>query len=342
MKKLKVCVLGGGSFGTALADIAANNDHATTLWLRDRDLLAEINEKHLNSRYLPNVLLSQSLQATDDLALSLRHAELIFVAIPGKYFRAVIQAAKPYGKKQQAWVSTSKGIEETNFTMMSEVLRQELPECMSGVLSGPNLAKEIAAKTITATVIASEHKYVRDVVQQSLSNQYFRVYANTDTFGVELGGALKNIYAIIAGMAAALQQGENTKSMLITRSLAEMSRFAVAMGANPLTFLGLAGVGDLVVTCTSPLSRNYRVGHALARGETLEDIVRNLGEVAEGVNTTRTIYHKAIEMGIDMPLVNGLYKIIYEKMPVDKVISQLMLRQQTSDVEFILPRQNEA
>ena len=341
MKNLHVCVLGGGSFGTALADIAANNGHTTVLWLRDKKRVQEINDNHVNSRYLPHAALCPSLQATNDLELALNRAELIYVAVPGKYFRGVVAAAKPFSTKQQVWVSTSKGIEETSFTLMSEVLKQELPECMSGVLSGPNLAKEIASKTITATVIASEHPEVRTIVQRSLSNQYFRVYANSDTFGVELGGALKNIYAIIAGMAAALRQGENTKSMLITRSLAEMSRFAVALGANPLTFLGLAGVGDLIVTCTSPLSRNYRVGHALASGETLDNIVQSLGEVAEGINTTRTIHHKAVEMGIDMPLVTGLYKIIYEKMPVDKVISQLMLREQTSDVEFILPRKVE-
>ena len=338
---LKITVLGGGSFGTAIANIAAGNGYSTALWMRDRELIAEINQQHMNSRYLPGVRLSTSLVASHHLQQQVSQANVIFVAIPGKNFRNVVSAASASARSDQIWISTSKGIEEENFKLMSEVLADELPSVAHGVLSGPNLAREIAAKTITATVVASEDERVRTTVQQILSNQYFRVYASNDIYGVELAGALKNIYAIISGMASALKQGENTKSMIITRSLAEMSRFAVVMGSNPLTFLGLAGVGDLVVTCTSPLSRNFRVGYALAQGQALEDIVKNLGEVAEGINTTHTIYHKARELEIEMPLVAGLYKIIYEKVPVSEVINQLMLRQQNSDVEFILPRRNE-
>ena len=337
----KVAVLGGGSFGTAIADIAANNGNPTKLWVRSPVLASEISQQHVNSRYLPGTKLSDSIVSTTEMEQAISGADIVFVAIPGKYFRMVLKTAKPIAKDSQIWVSTSKGIEEERFLLMSQVLAEELPNYAYGVLSGPNLAKEIARKTITATVIASECDHVREKVQLALSNKYFRVYANSDTYGVELGGALKNIYAIISGIASALQQGENTKSMLITRSLAEMSRFAVVMGANPLTFLGLAGVGDLVVTCTSPLSRNFRVGYALAQGQSLEDIVANLGEVAEGISTTHAIHLKALELKIDMPLVAGLYSIIYEKMPVEKVIKQLMLREQNSDVEFILPRRTE-
>jgi len=335
---LNVAVLGGGSFGTAIGNIAASNGNATVLWMRNQKLITEINQLHKNSQYLPDAKLSDTLIASDQLDRAISIADIVFVAIPGKFFREVVAAAKVFASARQIWISTSKGIEEESFKLMSQVLTEELPGQACGVLSGPNLAKEIAMKTITATVVASDNAQVRTTVQQALSNHYFRVYANSDIYGVELAGALKNIYAIISGMASAMQQGENTKSMIITRSLAEMSRFAVVMGANPLTFLGLAGVGDLVVTCTSPLSRNFRVGYALAQGQSLEDIVSNLHEVAEGINTTHTIHHKALELEIEMPLVAGLYKIIYNKMPVAKVIKELMLREQNSDVEFILPR----
>ena len=207
------------------------------------------------------------------------------------------------------------------------------------MLSGPNLAKEIAQKQLTATVIASSDAELRERVQALLHTSCFRVYASTDTYGVELGGTLKNIYAIAAGLSAALGMGENTKSMLMTRSLAEMSRFAVSLGANPMTFLGLAGVGDLIVTCMSPLSRNYRVGFALGEGKTLEQAVDALGEVAEGVNTLKLVKEKAESLDIYMPLVAGLYEVVFNHAPVKEVARGMMLNVQSSDVEFVLPRQ---
>jgi glycerol-3-phosphate dehydrogenase (NAD(P)+) len=176
-------------------------------------------------------------------------------------------------------------------------------------------------------------------VQAALHQSYFRVYASSDTYGVELGGTLKNIYAIAAGLSSALGMGENTKSMLLTRSLAEMSRFAVSMGANPMTFLGLAGVGDLIVTCMSPLSRNYRVGFALGNGQSLDQAVEALGEVAEGVNTIRIVKHKADELQIYMPLVSGLYEVIFNGAHVKQIVKSMMLGEQSSDVEFVLPRE---
>jgi glycerol-3-phosphate dehydrogenase (NAD(P)+) len=222
---------------------------------------------------------------------------------------------------------------------MSQILRDELPEAHVGVLSGPNLAKEVAQHQLTATVIASDDEALRTEVQAALHQSYFRVYASSDTYGVELGGTLKNIYAIAAGLSSALGMGENTKSMLLTRSLAEMSRFAVSMGANPMTFLGLAGVGDLIVTCMSPLSRNYRVGFALGNGQSLDQAVEALGEVAEGVNTIRIVKHKADELQIYMPLVSGLYEVIFNGAHVKQIVKSMMLGEQSSDVEFVLPRE---
>ncbi|MFW1676287.1 NAD(P)H-dependent glycerol-3-phosphate dehydrogenase [Pontibacter sp. JAM-7] len=339
--RLKIAVLGGGSFGTVLANIAAENGHQVKLWLRDDARAAEINAKHENSRYLPGYELAPVLEASAVLSDVLQAADLVFVSIPSASFRSVVKLAAPYLKADQMIVSTTKGIESQNFSLMSEILRDELPDARIGVLSGPNLAKEIACRQLTATVIASDDNALRIRVQQVLHRDYFRVYASSDSYGVELGGTLKNIYAIAAGLSAALGMGENTKSMLMTRSLAEMSRFAVCMGANPMTFIGLAGVGDLIVTCMSPLSRNYRVGYALGQGKSLDEAVSALGQVAEGVNTIKQVKEKAAEMDVYMPLVTALYAVVFQQAPIADVVKMLMTNEQSTDVEFVLPRQQQ-
>ncbi|MCP8689265.1 NAD(P)H-dependent glycerol-3-phosphate dehydrogenase [Marinobacterium sedimentorum] len=335
---MRVTVLGGGSFGTVLANIMAEKGIQVRLWMRDAQQVENVRKRRENSKYLPGYPLAATLEAHTSLADALSGAELVFVAIPSGGFRAVVHEARAYMTPGQMVVSTTKGIEAGTFSLMSEILADELPDARIGVLSGPNLAKEVAARQLTATVIASESEALRERVQSTLHTAYFRVYASTDMYGVELGGALKNIYAIAAGMSNALGMGENTRSMLMTRSLAEMSRFAVSMGANPLTFLGLAGVGDLIVTCMSPLSRNYRVGFALGEGKTLEQAVTALGEVAEGVNTLHRVKEKADQLGIYMPLVDGLYEVVFNHAPAAAVAKMLMLNEQSSDVEFVLPR----
>lgn len=334
----KVAVLGGGSFGTIIANMVAENGYRVIHWMRDQSRVDEILATGENSRYLPGYKLSEGLQPTTDLQSAIEGADLIFVSIPSSSFRAVIQSASQWLKPDQMVVSTTKGIEAQTFSLMSEILRDELPQGRVGVLSGPNLAKEVAQRQLTATVVASEDTELRDVVQKVLHSVYFRVYASDDTYGVELGGTLKNIYAIAAGLSAAMGVGENTKSMLMTRSLAEMSRFAVCLGANPMTFIGLAGVGDLIVTCMSPLSRNYRVGYALGEGKTLDESVAALGQVAEGVNTLKQVKSKAQEMEVYMPLVWGLYEVVFNNAPVAEIVKTLMLNEQSTDVEFVLPR----
>lgn len=336
--KQAVTVLGGGSFGTAIASIAADNQFAVTQWMRDKALAEDINTKRRNTRYLPDYEINANVHATTDVVEAVSGADIIFVAIPSKAFASVVDQVADKLRPDQIMISTAKGIQEEGFLLMSEILKTHTPSQHVGVLSGPNLAKEIAQKQMTATVVASDDQLTRETIQQVLGCEYFRVYASNDLFGVELGGALKNIYAIAAGMASALGVGENTKSMLITRSLAEMSRFAVSMGANPMTFLGLAGVGDLIVTCMSPLSRNFRVGYALGQGKSLDDAVAELGQVAEGVNTIRLVRNKAIEMQVYMPLACGLYEVLFNQMPVEKVIRGLMTGEQSTDVEFVLPR----
>ncbi len=329
-----VAVLGGGSFGTAIANLLAENGQAVRQWMRDPEQAEAIRQNRENPRYLKGIKVHPAVEPVTDLAATLEAAHLLFVALPSSALRSVLSpvADRLSGKYL---VSTTKGIEAQSFLLMSQILEEIAPEASIGVISGPNLAREIAEHALTATVVASDNTDLCCRVQQVLHGRTFRVYASQDRFGVELGGALKNVYAIIAGMAVALGMGENTKSMLITRALAEMTRFAVKLGANPMTFLGLAGVGDLIVTCSSPKSRNYQVGFALGEGLSLEQAVDRLGEVAEGVNTIKVLRAKAEELQVYMPLVAGLHAILFEGRTLAQVIEALMRGEPKTDVDFI-------
>jgi len=333
--RTRTAILGAGMFGTAIANILAENGHLVRLWSRDEAQANAIRTDRENVRSLPGYPVHEAVEPVSDLAVALDDAEVCFVSVPSKAFREVVRLAAPHLSPETMVVSTTKGIEAGSFKLMSQVLREELPENPVGVLSGPNLAEEIVQKQITATVIASDDPNVCDEVQSILKAPYFRVYSSSDTYGVELAGALKNIYAIAAGFAAALGVGQNTQGMLLTRSLAEMSRFANSMGAQPITFLGLAGVGDLMVTCGSPLSRNYSVGYYIGQGMLLDEATEKLGRLAEGINTVKTVKGKADEMGVYMPIVSGLYAILFEGKSVEDVIEALMSAEQPSDVEFV-------
>ena len=332
---LTVTVLGGGSFGTAIANIIAHNNIKTFLWMRSAENALACEKTRENTQYFPNYRLADSLIITSDLEMAVSQSDLIYVSIPSNAFRSVTHAIRPFLRENAMVVSTSKGIEPEGFTLMSQVLEEELPKHPIGVLSGPNFAKEMVRKMQTGSVVASSDERVIEAVQQTLSSASFRVYSNHDRYGVELGGALKNIYAIICGMAAALGAGQNTQAMLLTRSLAEMGRFAHLMGANPMTFLGLAGVGDLILTCTSDLSRNYRVGFALGQGRNLDEVVAGLGQVAEGVNTLKQVKQKADELGVYMPLASGLYGILFEQKSIAEVARGLMMGEQNTDVDYL-------
>lgn len=329
-----IAVLGGGSFGTAIANLLAENGHQVLQWMRDPVQAAAIRSVRENPRYLKGIKIHLGVQPVTDLPATLERCDLIFVALPSSALRVVLQplAAQLAGK---SLVSLTKGIEAKSFKLMSQIIEEVVPDAHIGVLSGPNLAREVAEHALTATVVASPDEALCLRVQDVLHGPRFRVYASQDRFGVELGGALKNVYAIIAGMAVALDMGENTKSMLITRALAEMTRFAVKLGANPMTFLGLAGVGDLIVTCSSAKSRNYQVGFALGQGLNLEDAVTRLGEVAEGVNTLKVLKAKAEELQVYMPLVAGLHAILFEGRTLAQVIGALMSADAKTDVDFI-------
>ena len=330
-----VAVLGGGSFGTVIANIIAANDHKVRLWMRNTRLAGQINVSHENQEYLPGFRLHDNLLATSVLEEAIENIDILFVAVPSKSFRDVVRQVSVQLPSQTLVISLTKGIESPGFNLMSEILRAELPANPTGVLSGPNLASEIAAGHLTGSVIASAVPGHNALIQSLLHSPTFRVYSSHDMYGVELGGALKNVYAIMAGLGAALGLGENTVGMLMTRALAEMSRFAVHMGANPMTFLGLSGVGDLIVTCASPLSRNYQVGFALGKGQSLDEILRELGQVAEGINTLGLLKAESDRREVYMPLVNGLHAILYERRTVAEVLGEMMLAEQVQDVEFV-------
>ena len=335
-EKIRLTVVGGGSFGTAMANLAARNGCDTTIWVRNKRTVKSMAKTQMNKKYLPGYKLDNRLKYSYDLEAAVKDKDIIFLAVPSSAFRETLKNIKPFISGQSI-VSLTKGMEKDTFALMSDIIKDELPEVNFGVMSGPNLAVEIMKNMPSATVIASESEPLRHAVQAALHSAFFRVFASDDIRGVELGGALKNIYAIAMGMAAAYDVGENTKAMLLTRSLAEMSRFGVEEGANPLTFLGLSGVGDLYATCNSELSRNFRIGNMLGRGMDIDAAVKKLGQTAEGVNTIQQVHEKASKQGIYMPITHALHAVIYEDKAALGVALHLMEAGFRSDVEFVMP-----
>jgi glycerol-3-phosphate dehydrogenase (NAD(P)+) len=308
---LRVCVLGAGSWGTTVASLAAHNA-PVTLWARKSETAREIDRAHTNERYLPKVKLPAELRATDSIEEAVREADLIAVGVPSHGQREVL---KEVGKFIRPWVplvSLSKGLEQGTHLRMTEVIREVLPNHRAGVLSGPNLAREIMAGLAAASVIAIDDDMTARQLQDVFHSGLFRVYTNRDVAGCEFGGALKNVIAIAVGMGDGLGVGDNTRSAVITRGLAEMTRLGVALGGRAETFAGLAGMGDLVATCVSPQSRNRHVGEQLGRGRKIQEIVADMHMVAEGVKTTRVVLELADKVGIAMPIAREVYGVLYE------------------------------
>ena len=332
----KVAVLGGGSFGTVLANIAASNGSDVYLWVRDSDQALRINSEGANSVYHPELQLSSNIHASENLDEVVKDSSIILVATPSLIFENIIQRITPKINKGAHIISCTKGIKLDPFRSMSDVILENVNKIDNqvGVLSGPNLAREIAENKVSGTVIASSSIDLINDVKKILSSATFKIYSSDDVQGVELAGALKNIYAIICGMADSMEVGENALGLILTRSMAEMSRFAVAKGANPITFLGLAGMGDLVATCTSNLSRNYQLGYHLGTGLNLENAKEKVGQVAEGIRTLEVIKNESSNLGIKMPLVDSLYNIIYKSAKSNALIDDLVNNPNEVDVEF--------
>jgi glycerol-3-phosphate dehydrogenase (NAD(P)+) len=332
-RPVDLAILGGGSWGTTLAQLGALAGSRVRFWLRNRDTVREIRERRTNQRYTGAVTLADTIEPTDDLPHAVAGARLVLAVIPSSDARDVIQALGAVVRADQLVVHATKGLELGTGRTISRILREETAIRKLGVLSGPNIAPEILAGLPAATVVASRYPEVIEVAQAAFTTPRFRVYANDDVVGVELGGALKNIVAIASGIVSGLRLGDNARSLLMTRGLAEMARFAVHRGARLLTLAGLSGMGDLVVTCSSTHSRNYRVGLGLARGQALSDILRELGMVAEGVRTTRIVHALAEQEGLDMPITAALHRVLEGELDVGRALSGLMERPGRAEVD---------
>ena len=333
----KIAVLGGGSFGTVLANLSASNGFETSLWVRDTEQALRINAEGTNTTYHPELKLSDKIIASESLEQCISGADLILVATPSSIFENIVKRLKPLVKDNMHIVSCTKAIAKNPMRTMTEIISHELETVIGdqfGVLSGPNLAKEIANEKVAGSVIASLNSELKALIKNALESEKFKIYESADVKGVEYAGALKNIYAICCGIGDKLDVGENAIGLIITRSMTEMSKFAVHKGANPITFLGLAGMGDLVATCTSKLSRNFSLGRRLAKGDSLEEAKAAIGQVAEGVRTLEVIYEEANKNNLPMPLVNALHKIVFENANPNILMDDLISHPDHLDVEF--------
>lgn len=321
---LPIAVLGAGNWGTALAQVVASNGRRVALWTREVEVTNEINEQRTNRRSAPGLAIASGVHATTSLAEALEEPALILIAIPSQAFREVCRAAGDVLRPDQLVIHGTKGFETGTHRRMSEILLEETCVRQLGVLVGPNIAAEIDEGKPAGTVIASQFPRVIEMGRAVLSSKRLMVFASGDVVGAELCGALKNVVAIAAGMADEMAVGDNAKAFLVTHGMSELMRLAFAMGAEPATLAGLAGIGDLMVTCASPRSRNHRIGVALARGEKLEDAVARLGMVAEGVYASISARALAVAHGIDMPLFDRVYRVLHEGLAPHDALDELM------------------
>ncbi len=325
---MKCAVVGAGAWGTALADLLARNGHETMLWARETDVTATINDSHENKRFLAGAPLSPSLRASSELHRALAgDPELIVFAPPSQVLRRIAADSRSLLRGNPIAVIATKGIELETFALMTGIVEQELRGSPVVALSGPSFAAEVAARQPTAVVAASTRPAAAVRTQQAFSAPEFRVYTNDDVIGVELGGALKNVMAVATGICEGLGLGFNSRAALITRGLAEMTRLGAKLGARPETFAGLAGIGDLVLTCTGSLSRNRALGAEIGRGLSLEEAMAGKETVAEGVITTRSAFALAQREGVEMPIIEAVYRTLFEGQPARESISALMARE---------------
>lgn len=339
MSQKKILVLGPGSWGTALSQVLNDNGHDVRIWGNNPQQISEINTKHTNTLYFKDVVLDSKIVGYDDLALALTDVEAILFVVPTSVTRLVAKQVAQLLDHKVVVMHASKGLEQGTHERISTILEEEIPQELRSeivVVSGPSHAEETIVRDLTLITAASKQLEDAKYVQALFSNDYFRLYTNDDVIGVETAAALKNVIAVGAGALHGLGFGDNAKAAIITRGLAEITRLGVAMGANPMTYIGLSGVGDLIVTGTSIHSRNWRAGDALGRGEKIADIEANMGMVIEGVSTTKVAYELAQMLKIDMPIVNAIYSVIYEGAEIKNSIIQLMRREGRPENEYII------
>lgn len=327
---MKITVLGAGAWGTALAIHFAGHGHRVSLWAHNPQHAAYLQDKRCNTRYLPNFVFPEHLHIEADMANALVDSELVLAVMPVAGLRITAERLVEYGAEKVPVLAACKGFEPDTGLLTFQVLQQVLPNNPHiGLLSGPSFAKELAQRLPCAVCLASDYTDWITRLATDLNTQVMRLYANTDPIGVAVGGAVKNVIAIATGLSDGLGCGLNARAALITRGLAEMTRLAVALGAHPATMMGLAGMGDLILTCTGGLSRNRKVGLGLAEGKTLEQVLNEIGHVAEGVPATEEVYRMALKLGVDMPVTAALYRVLCNKLSADEIVPLLMQREPT-------------
>ncbi|HEL1586385.1 TPA: NAD(P)H-dependent glycerol-3-phosphate dehydrogenase [Streptococcus suis] len=327
MSQQTIAVLGPGSWGTALAQVLNDNGHQVRIWGNIPEQIDEINEQHTNKRYFKDIVLDEKIKGYKDLAETLDGVDAVLFVVPTKVTRLVAKQVAQALKHKVVVMHASKGLEPDSHKRLSEVLEEEIPAELRSeivVVSGPSHAEETIVRDLTLISAASKDLETATYVQNLFSNRYFRLYTNNDVIGVETAGALKNIIAVGAGALHGLGFGDNAKAAIIARGLTEITRLGVAMGANPLTYSGLSGVGDLIVTGTSVHSRNWRAGDLLGKGEKLENIEANMGMVIEGISTTKAAYELAQELGVYMPITQAIYSVIYQGASIQDAIQEIM------------------
>lgn len=332
---MKICVLGAGSWGTALAVLMADQGMEVSLWHRKEEVAAQLRDKRENSKYLPGTTLSSGIAPTSHLNEAIEGSEVVVLAVPSHSIREICAKIKPFVHADQYIVNVAKGLEEGSYLRLSQVINDELSYNNVFVLSGPSHAEEVAKKLPTTVVISGEEREKCEYLQDLFSTPTFRVYTNPDMIGVELGGALKNIIALGAGISDGLGYGDNSKAALMTRGIAEISRLGKILGAKTETFAGLAGIGDLIVTCTSMHSRNRRAGIQLGQGERLDEVLDSIGMVVEGVRATKVASELALKYECEMPITQGLNKILFEDANPKDVVTEIMTRSSKHEIEEI-------
>jgi glycerol-3-phosphate dehydrogenase (NAD(P)+) len=330
---MRCSVVGAGAWGTALADLLTRNGHDVLLWAYEPDVVESVNKKHENVRFLAGNALAPALKATGDIERAVEGAELITLATPSHVLRSIVRSAAKSITRSAPIVVASKGIEKGTLSLMTEVAEQEIAGATVVALSGPSFAKEVVSCQPTAVVVASGDEAAAAIAQRAFSSAYFRAYTHTDVIGVELGGALKNVMAVATGIAEGLGLGFNARAALVTRGLAEMTRLGLALGAEQSTFAGLAGLGDLVLTCTGSLSRNRAVGVEIGKGKTLDEVLRGKETVAEGVVTAQSARELAAREGVEMPIVDTVNRVLFEGQPARSAIAALMTRELRAEVD---------
>jgi glycerol-3-phosphate dehydrogenase (NAD(P)+) len=332
MTKLRTGLLGGGSWGTTVASLTSRNS-PTMLWARDIQSVDDINTNHRNEKYLPGVRVHDALRATTSIEEAVHDADVVVMGVPSHSFRQVLLEAKPFIRPWVPIVSLTKGIEQGTQMRMTEIISSVMPGHPAGVLTGPNLAMEILKGQAAASVIAMVDDTIASALQNIFRSGLFRVYTNSDVIGCELAGALKNVIAIAVGMGDGAGAGDNTRAAVITRGLAELTRLGVAMGGHPATFAGLAGMGDLLATCISPLSRNRSVGIQLGKGRSLDEIIAEMSMVAEGVKTCGVVIELARQYNVEMPITQEVYRVLYEGSTASEAFRGLLKSRSGSEAE---------